>query len=77
MAQGKAMKVIMLVVIVCVLLVVLLVWKKPHWLPVGVAPSQEFPQAVSIDIKDQPTMGNKEAPLQIVSFEDFKFITVF
>ena len=36
MAQGKAMKIIMLVVIVCVLLAVLLVWKKPHWLPGGV-----------------------------------------
>lgn len=74
MAQGKAMKIIMLVVIVCVLLAVLLVWKKPHWLPGGVAPTQKFPQAVSIDISDQPTMGDKDAPIQVVSFEDFKCV---
>ncbi len=72
MSQNRLLKLVMFLVIIVVLLGVVILWQKPHWVPAAVQPSQELPPPVPIDISNQPTMGSKAAPIQIVSFEDFK-----
>lgn len=41
-------------------------------LAVALSPRIKLPQAVNIPTNGQPTLGNKNAPVQIVAFEDLK-----
>ena len=67
---NKSIKIIMLVIVMIFVIAIAIVLTKPHWL--SSSHRSKAQSVVTIKTDNQPTLGAKDAPLQIISFEDFK-----
>jgi protein-disulfide isomerase len=72
MSQKKVFKFAVIIIVILVLSAVGLYAFKPAWFSPPSTEHAAATKAVTIDTIDQPTMGDVNAPIKIVAFEDLK-----